>query len=334
MQKKPKKNLKIWKTKKKKNLKICITGGIGFIGYELIKKLNELGYTDILVVDEEDACRNRFMKECFFGKPYEVTFDTFMDYNTILETKDFSFIDDIDFCYHLGANSSTRALIKETFDSNICFTAELFKRAKCPIVFASSGAVYDSERKINPSNDYGITKLIGEKLAESHKNIVCLRYHNVYGANEKHKGDMGSLVYKWISNTESLYNHLFIGSKSIYRDFVHIQDVTKINVLFLETWLKFNKFIFLNDKNYYDVGSGQSVSFQDLSDEILKHTKKLISYIRNPYKSGYQFYTKANIKPIKKLYFLIYGKNLKTIKIKKGVKMVYNEFHKFVKHNL
>jgi ADP-L-glycero-D-manno-heptose 6-epimerase len=309
--------------KQKNQIRICVTGGVGFIGNELIKKLNELGYNNILMVDDEKAFNSRFAGEIFFGQKFQFTIEEFKDYNKILETKDFLFLDEIDFCYHLGANSSTRASLKESFDSNLCFTAELFKRAKFPIVFASSGAVYDSYRNINPENDYGITKLLGEKLAESIENIVCLRYHNVYGATEEHKGDMASLVYKWIAkkNRPIKIEKLFYDSDKIFRDFVHIDDVTKINVMFLDMWLKYKNFMFFG--NTFDVGTGKSVSFQKLADEIVNNTKNEIEYIPNPYKSGYQLYTKANMYKIKKLYYLVYQENLKTIKIKKGIKMVY-----------
>jgi len=77
-------------------------------------------------------------------------------------------------------------------------------------------------------------------------------------------------------------------------------------------------------------------SFQKLADKIVNITGNEIEYIPNPYKSGYQLYTKANMYKIKKLYSLVYEENLKTIKIKKGVKMVYdyisrkNQFTSFI----
>ena len=114
-------------------MKIVITGSAGFIGGELVKKMNHLGYEDIIMIDQPDLLRTK-----------DDVFSDFIDYNELLTPKDFSFLDKADFCFHLGANSSTRASFKEVYHQNIKFSRNLIDecvRRNIPVVFASSGAI-------------------------------------------------------------------------------------------------------------------------------------------------------------------------------------------------
>ena len=303
-------------------MRIIVTGGAGFIGRELIRKLNELGYTLITIVDDNDAYYERVVLE-------GLAFTEFLDYRKIIEKSDFSFVKNADFVFHLGANSSTRSKLIDIYDVNYLFTVKLFLEAgtKIPVVFASSGAVYGADRRINsattPLTAYGYTKMICEKMVnyfpEFYTNMVCLRYHNVYGSTEAHKGDMSSIVYKWISGAEHC---LFYDSNVIKRDFVHVDDINKAHLMFLEYWKKFGSF----PKRIYDVGTGQAVSFQKLGDAIRKHTKKKIRYVENPYThKNYQFYTRANVADLKQT-FEDLGQKFLPMHIESGVKKAYNDY--------
>jgi len=300
-------------------MKITVTGGAGFIGRELIRKLNALDYNDIIVVDNLDE----------YARVYDgLIFSEFKDFHNI----DFSFLENVDFIFHLGANSSTRSKIEEIYEGNYVFTIQLFleaKRKNIPVVFASSGAIYGSDRRISsapsPLTAYGYTKLVCEKMInhfpDFYDNVVCLRYHNVYGATEAHKGDMSSIVYKWMSGAEHC---LFCDSSTIKRDFVHVDDINEVHLTFIEYWEKFKSF---GKTRIYDVGTGKAVSFQKLGNTIKKYTKKKIRYIDNPFThENYQFYTEADTTALRGAFRKL-GKKFIPMRIKDGVKKVYNDLY-------
>jgi ADP-L-glycero-D-manno-heptose 6-epimerase len=279
-------------------MKIVVTGGLGFIGRELIKKLKSRGY-EVFSIDFEDE-------------------DPFTE---IIKQKP-------DFLFHLGANSSTRSKISEIYHQNYKYTEILFRICSSnniPVAFASSGAIYGSDiresRLPNPLTPYGYTKYFAEKLIDfQYTDIVALRYHNVYGSTEWNKKEMASIVYKWISGQEQI---LFNGSEEIKRDFIYIEDIIKINFMFLDYWVKFGKF----NRNIFDVGTGEAVSFAELGAEIDKHTKRGIKYIDNPYDNrNYQFYTQADIEPINNIHKLLYNTDFEPIKIKEGILKTYNDY--------
>jgi nucleoside-diphosphate-sugar epimerase len=136
---------------------------------------------------------------------------------------------------------------------------------------------------------------------------------------------MASIVSKWIDNYNNgiLQNDLFYGSENIKRDFVHIDNVNRVHLLLLKYFIVFN---YLPYKLIIDVGSGVAVSFEQLANEILKHTKGKIRYIDNPFdESNYQFYTKANIDYLSATYNIVYGEEFKPIQIDEGIRLVFNK---------
>lgn len=306
-------------------MKIAITGGAGFIGRELIWELNSMGYNDITIIDSYPTIiQDRVIME-------GLSFTEVIDYKQILIDSDFKWVKKFDFIFHLGANSSTRSKISEIYDVNFTFSVRLFLEARwhdVPVVFASSGAIYGSDRretsKPNPLTAYGYTKMVCENMIkyfpELYDNIVCLRYHNVYGASEGHKGDMSSIVYKWISGQD---HKLFQDSKEIKRDFIHVSDINYVNIAFMRYWILKKTF----PLRIYDVGTGKPVSFLQLGNEIKRHTKKKITYIDNPYnKSNYQFFTKADITDLKEIFDEL-GEKYAPMSIKQGIEKVYNDFN-------
>lgn len=303
-------------------MKILVSGACGFIGKELIKDLKKLGHT-ILAIDSISLYDRYNM------------YDDFCDWECMLDNIQYGALGDVDFAFILGANSSTRATKEELRKPNILSTSALITQLNLkgiPIVFASSGAVYGSKFKnskaiINPLTEYGRSKEMMERWISYFPlgNIVCLRYHNVYGATESHKGNMASIVSKWIDNHLQgiKTNDLFYGSNEIKRDFIHVEDVNKVNIMFLDFYIKYNQ---LPDVRILDVGIGKATSFEKVANEIVKHTKGTIQSIINPYnETNYQFYTKANIKGISDIHKWLYDKDYKPMDIKEGIKKTFND---------
>jgi ADP-L-glycero-D-manno-heptose 6-epimerase len=310
-------------------MKICVTGGAGFIGAELVRLLNKKGYEDIVIVDRPSLFRNK-----------DLVFTQFVNCDAVLENGNFDFLSGVDFCFHLGANSSTRASFVEVNLQNIDFSRNLIEYCKhngIYVVFASSGAIYGSSREKNSSPDpltfYGQSKLSTEKFVAESKsdNVVCLRYHNVYGPSEEHKGNMSSIISKWMADFLSKKgdNVLFEGSDRILRDFIHVDDINSVNVFFLDYYLKYKAF---PTQQVFDVGTGVAVSFQQVADEIVKHTKVQYNYVPNPYnETNYQFHTKASIEKLAELFQDLYGNPYLPLTISEGVESVFQKKMKGVK---
>lgn len=308
-------------------MKICVSGACGFIGGELIRELESFGY-DIVAIDDGEV----YQKQCeIIGHE---PFKEFYDWKYIYETNQSDFLNDVYFTYHLGANSSTRATWKELITTNCYFSSWFIMENNLkhiPTIFASSGAVYGSRRKpsskVEPLTMYGKSKAKVEEYITylQLSDVIALRYHNVYGATESHKGNMASIVSKWIDNYNYgiLTNDLFRGSKEIRRDFVHVDDVTKINIMFLNFY---NKYKQLPDIHILDVGMGRASSFESVANQIVKHTNGKINVVRNPYnEKNYQFLTKANIKGISDIYQWLYDKPFMPINIEEGIKKVFDK---------
>jgi ADP-L-glycero-D-manno-heptose 6-epimerase len=308
-------------------MKVLVSGACGFIGRELIKDLQKRKHT-IVAMDS-----GKVYTELLVNGVLE--YEEFMDWEYCLDNISYDHLDGVDFAYVLGANSSTRATSEELKKPNLDSPSALITQLNLkgiPVVFASSGAVYGSKFKgnysyINPLTNYGKSKRMMENWIEYFPlgNVIALRYHNVYGATESHKGNMASIISKWIDNYHLgiMTNELFYGSDKIKRDFIHVSDVNKINIMFLDFYKKYNQ---LPDISILDVGSGRATSFQEVANEIVKHTKGSIQSIINPYdETNYQFYTRANIKGISDTYKWLYDKEFEPMSIRDGVKLVFNQ---------
>jgi len=304
-------------------MKILVSGACGFIGGELIKDLKDLGHT-ILGIDY----LSKFNES-------DIIVHSFIDWEFIYDSNSYDILGDVDFAFILGANSSTRATKEELRKPNLLSTSALITQLNLkgiPIVFASSGAVYGSKFKnkeaiVNPLTEYGRSKEMMERWISYFPlgDVICLRYHNVYGANESHKGNMASIISKWIDNHLKgvKTNDLFYGSDKIKRDFIHVEDVNKVNIMLLDFYIKYKQ---LPDISILDVGSGIPTSFEKVAKEIVKHTKGTIQSIINPYnQTNYQFYTKANIKGISDIHKWLYDKDYEPMSIKEGIKKTFTQ---------
>jgi ADP-L-glycero-D-manno-heptose 6-epimerase len=293
---------------------IIVTGGAGFIGSALIWRLNQLGKEDIIIVDEygeDDKWKN------LAGLKFADIFDK-EDFGHMIQS-DFLKNFEIDTIFHLGACSSTT---EKNFDyllrNNYEYSKYLCEKAvdnNIRFIYASSAATYgdgsqgyeDDESKLpllRPLNAYGYSKHLFDLWAKRSRildKIVGLKYFNVYGPNEYHKGDMRSVVNKCFHQIkETGKARLFKSAIPDYkdgeqsRDFLYVKDAVDMTLYFWD-----NKIV----SGIYNIGSGESNSFNKLISPVFKslNMKENIEYFDMPeiLKEKYQYYTKADISKLK-----------------------------------
>jgi ADP-L-glycero-D-manno-heptose 6-epimerase len=298
---------------------IIITGATGFIGSNIVADLNARGRTDLLLVDDlgtqskwKNIAKRRFLD--------------LIDYRDIdvllrrLPTK-------ADAVFHMGANSSTTSTDGDEILS-VNLHASMFwwnwcTRTATPLIYASSAATYgDGSQKFNddqnlealeklaPLNLYGWSKHQFDKWAvERAGEGNCppqwagMKFFNVYGPNEYHKGDMRSLVAK---NTELIAHgetiKLFKSYKDGYadgaqlRDFVYVKDCTAVML-----WLMENS----KSSGLFNMGTGKARSFVDLMNAIgsALGQKVNIDFVDMPesIRPNYQYFTESNSKKLNSL---------------------------------
>ena len=284
-----------------------LTGGAGFIGSDFLTKLNQEGINDIIVVDN----LNNPLKE------KNLSNKRFTDY---IHKNDFlsklSSLSNIEGIIHMGACSSTTET-NETYmmQNNFEYTKQLasFACAKnIRFIYASSAATYGEGEQgfsdenfdnLKPLNIYAVSKHLFDKWAISTgaiKNIVGLKFFNVYGPGESHKGDMRSVVLKSFeqiqkTGTFSLFKsyHPDYKDGEQKRDFIYVKDCS--NVMW---WLLNNQV-----NGVYNLGTGLARSWKDLVSAVFKSLGKdiKISYIEMPesLKAKYQYFTQAEMTKIK-----------------------------------
>ena len=269
--------------------KIVVTGANGFIGGVMVNYLKENGYDNVISVDKHNM---------------------------------YSFLDipDIDAIIHLGACTDTTEFDYSVHESlNIEHPKMIWKYAadhNIPLIYASSAATYGDGtygyddkhtilHQVQPLNPYGVSKNEFDKWALQQVNEPSywtgLKFFNVYGYNESHKGKMASMVYHAYNQIKETGKvKLFKSYKFEYkdggqlRDFVYVKDVVKV-IYWMLTQMLSSKWV---DNGLYNVGTGQGESFLNLAYYVFNALKldPNIEFIDMPreIQSKYQYYTKAN----------------------------------------
>lgn len=277
---------------------IIVTGGAGMIGSNIVKALNDKGYTDILVVDNlKDGTK--------FVNLVDLDITDYMDKEDfiagIVAGDDFG---DIEAVFHEGACSSTTEWDgKYVMDNNYQYSKELLHyclERQIPFLYASSAATYgmtdkfvEDRRYEGPLNVYGYSKFLFDQyvrriLPHVESQICGFRYFNVYGPREGHKGGMASVAFHLntqINNGEE--PKLFEGSENFRRDFIYVGDVADVNLWFWENGIS----------GIFNCGTGNAESFQAVADAVVDyHQKGNVVYIPFPdkLKGRYQAFTQAD----------------------------------------
>lgn len=296
---------------------IIVTGGAGFIGSNIVKALNDIGRSDILVVDN--------LKN---GAKFVNLVD--LDIADYIDKEDFiasimagDNVGTVDAIFHEGACSSTTEWNGQyMMNNNYEYSKELLHyciERDIAFLYASSTATYGGrsdhfieERQYEkPLNIYGYSKFLFDqyvrKILPQITSQVCgFRYFNVYGPREGHKGSMASVAFHLNSQiNQGQKPKLFAGSEKFKRDFIHVSDVAAVNL-----WCWQNKI-----SGIFNCGSGKADSFQAVADAVIAfHQEKDLSveYIAFPdkLKGCYQAFTEADLS---KLRAVGYDKPFKTV---------------------
>ncbi|NSW44245.1 MAG: ADP-glyceromanno-heptose 6-epimerase [Bacteroidales bacterium] len=293
---------------------IVVTGAAGFIGSAMISKLNSEHFNDLVLVDDfsNEAKNKNLQNKDFSLKIHRDIFPEWLKLNHKF----------VEFIFHIGARTDTTEFNYEIFQKlNVNYTKTLWLLSVeygLPMVYASSAATYgagelgynDDESiisQLKPLNPYGISKNEFDQwaLSQSQKPYFWagLKFFNVYGPNEYHKGRMASVIfhaYHQIKETGKM--KLFKSHKEGIahgeqkRDFVYVKDVC--DVLF---------FLMNHRKNsgIYNLGTGQARSFNDLAKATFKamNIPENIEYIDTPedIRDKYQYFTQAEMAKLKSI---------------------------------
>jgi len=289
---------------------IVVTGGAGFIGSNIVRHLNMEGETDILVVDDLSDGR-----KCL--NLSDLTISDYMHKDEFLNLLQNKKLREISAVFHQGACSDTTNWDgNEMMDMNYLYSKVLLHYClseQIPFIYASSAAVYglgtefrEDERLEAPKSVYAYSKSLFDhyvRLNSKHANskVVGLRYFNVYGPGEEHKASMSSIVlqlYKQVMGSDCM--QLFKGCHGFKdgmqsRDFVHVDDVCKVNLWFLKNE---------SPNGVFNLGTGQANSFLNVAKVVGRYLDNdNIKFISFPKSLGahYQSYTCADITKLRQV---------------------------------
>lgn len=297
---------------------IIVTGAAGFIGANIVKTLNGMGRTDIIVVDDLSNGRQFYnLNDCDI-------FD-YLDKDDFIQrvANNDGILDDVEVIFHEGACSDTTEWDgKYMMENNYKYSKTLLHACldkKIPYLYASSAAVYggsavfkEEREHEHPLNVYGYSKwqfdqyvrqLQARKPELFQSQVVGFRYFNVYGPREQHKGGMASVAFHFNNQINDNGICKLFGGYDGYeageqrRDFVFVGDVVKVNLWF---WNNPDK------SGIFNLGTGRCQSFNDVADAVIswhgeQGTQASKEYVEFPdkLKGAYQSFTEADISALR-----------------------------------
>ncbi len=278
---------------------IIVTGGAGFIGSNLIRMLNDRGISDIYIVDNLGSSQK-------FLNLNRLKFRDFIDKGSFPEK--LKKLEKPEVILHQGACSSTTEKdVNYLINNNYEYSKNLLHYCLSNgvnFIYASSASVYgngDNGFKEDPEceyplNGYAFSKFIFDNYVRQvyspekyNSQVTGLRYFNVYGYQENHKGSMASVPFHFFNQAKETGEiKVFEGSENFLRDFVFVEDVAEVVNFFIES----------KKSGIYNCGTGQERSFMDMAEIFVKlHGDCTIKTIPFPdhLKGKYQAFTKADI---------------------------------------
>ncbi len=283
---------------------IIVTGGAGFIGSNIVKRLNTMGRKDIIIVDNLDVSDK-------WKNLRDLQYLTYIDKNDFLKNADVS---NVDIIIHMGAcTNTTETNTDYLMENNFKYSEFIYKLCRVNnirLIYASSAAVYgdgtqgydDAYTDIyEPLNMYGYSKKLFDQFTvrqvRTPPQCVGLRFFNVYGPNEGHKGNMASVVYHSYHQAKTtgkikLFKSYKQGVKDgeQQRDFIYVNDVCNIIMYFI-----------LREEinGIYNVGTGKCRMYYEVARAVFKamNLPVNIEYIDMPenLRDKYQYFTEAKI---------------------------------------
>lgn len=292
---------------------IIITGSAGFIGSVVVNCLNQNGKNDLILVDDFSK-KNKERNYINSNYSQLINRDIFIDW--LKENHN-----EVDFIVHLGARTDTTEFDWSVFESlNVNYTKSLFSLCSdysIPLIYASSAATYgngefgyidnhDIVYKLQPLNPYGKSKNEVDKWVLQQDRQppfwAGLKFFNVYGPNEYHKGRMASVIFHSFNQIKETGKvKLFRSHRPDYkdgeqlRDFIYVKDIASVIIFMIEKFQQ-NKPI---ESGLYNLGTGKARSFYDLAANTFRAMNKEVNieFVDIPcdIRDKYQYYTEADI---------------------------------------
>ena len=313
---------------------VVVTGAAGFIGSVVAGELNQKGYNDLILVDDfskKEKERN------YIDLKYEALVDRNIFFDWFKENHE-----DVDFVVHLGARTDTTEFDWNVFQKlNVDYTETMFSLCaeyQIPLVYASSAATYgngelgyddshDVVEKLQPLNPYGRSKNEVDKWilnrvetqgpASEPPFWAGLKFFNVYGPNEYHKGRMASVIFHSFNQINATGKvKLFRSHRPDFadgqqlRDFIYVKDIASVIAFMIDnktTRQQDNKIIFNSQfstfnslkSGLYNLGTGKARSFYDLAANTFKAMGREVDIefvdIPEDIRDKYQYFTEANM---------------------------------------